>query len=579
MANNTPKSAASILFIDDDPVFRRLMTAMFTQDGFKVFTAVDAETGYKLLEERTFEAAVVDYHLPGQNGIDFFERARRIIPEMTRILLTAHTTEELLLEAINRGEVYRYLTKPVHLGLLRSTLEQALALHELSVARKTMTAEMDRRTKELEEKNLDLINYYHLLGELKSQQDQILASLPEPFFLLRADHRILRCNQAATELLGFTRGELLGQSADDVFLDSTELSARIFDVGRSGVVNFETVWRHKSGANVPVKVALNLFSGEDVDRNQVALVVQDITSVKQLENLLRSHSLELEQKVEDQILHIVRQQKALAHSDKLAALGTLVAGAAHEINSCDSFIKTNVEVLQHYWIGLEPILSRWAVENPDRKIGRQLVGDIVKDLNGLLVDLNVGATQLGRIVEGMLAFSRKDVRKKEAFQIDQAVAAALTVTGTRLAKCFKVRTKFCHAGLKVHGNRGQVIQVLVDLIMNACDAREDGNNSSPGRLTLFIRPDPNRRQLIISIADNAGGMSSETAAHVFDPFFTTKKGKGTGLGLAICHGIINEHGGEIWVKSRPGIGTAFSFSLPVADSDPHILEGEDIKFS
>ncbi len=579
MAKSKNNPTASLLFIDDDAVFRRLMTAMFTQDGFKVFVAADAEAGFRFMEERSFQAAIVDYSLPGLNGINFFERTRRISPEMTRILLTAYTTEELLLEAINRGEVYRYLTKPVHLGLLRSTVEQALVLHGLNVAKTAMTTEMDRRTKELEGKNNDLLNYYHLLGELKSQQDQILSSLPEPFFLLGADHRILRCNQAGTELLGLTRGELLGKSADDLFLDPAELTERIYDTGRSGVIYFETLWRHKAGTNVPVKVALNLFRGDAVENNQVTLVVQDITSVKQLENLLRSHSLELEQKVEDQILQIVKQQKALAHSDKLAALGTLVAGAAHEINSCDSFIKTNVEVLQHYWVGLEPILKNWVEVNPTEKIGRQLVGEVVSDLSGLLDDLNVGATQLGGIVEGMLAFSRKDVRKKEALQLEEAVASALTVTGTRLAKNFKVRTKFCQAGLAVNGNRGQVIQVLVDLIMNACDAYEDRESIKLGHMTIFIRPDALRRQLVISISDNAGGMSNETATHVFDPFFTTKKGKGTGLGLAICHGIINEHGGEIWVKSRPGIGSAFSFSLPIIDSDLSNIEIERLKFS
>jgi len=572
MASKSTQPRATILFIEDDPVFRRLISTMFSQDGFKVVAVSDAESGYQLLTEMSFEAAIVDFNLPGQNGIDFFERTRRIAPDMTRILLTAHTTEELLLEAINRGEVYRYLTKPVHLGLLRSTVEQALVLHDLNLAKAKMTSEMDRRTRELEEKNLDLLNYYHLLNELKSQQDQILASLPEPFFLLRADHRVLRCNQAATELLGFTRGELLGRMGNDLFLDANELNERIFDTGRGGVVYFETLWRHKSGKNIPVKVALNLFRGDSVETNQVALVVQDITSVKDVEDLLRSHSLELEKKVEDQILHIVRQQKALAHSDKLASLGTLVAGAAHEINSCDSFIKTNVEVLQDYWIGLEPILRECIQQNPDRKIGRQKVVKVVDDLKGLLEDLSTGATQLGHIVEGLLAFSRKDVRKKEAVHLQEAVASALTVTNARLANCFKVRTKFCTGDTCVYANHGQIIQVLVDLIMNTCDAYADSGRSSMGKLTIFVRPDGAGRHLIVSVSDNAGGMSVETASHVFEPFYTTKKGKGTGLGLAICYGIINEHNGEIWVKSRPGVGTAFSFSLPVVDNETNLKQ-------
>lgn len=560
--NKSPR--ATLLLIDDDPVFRRLLTAMFVQDGFQVYSSNDVESGLNLLTERSFEVAVVDYLLPGLNGIDFFERSRRLAPQMTRILLTAHTTEEVLLEAINRGEVYRYMTKPVHLGLLRSTIDQALALHELTVGRDNMAFEMARRTQELEDKNKDLRSYYNLLGELKNQQDQILATLPEPFLLLNSSRRILKVNQTAIDLIGSTRGELLGKSADDFFLDPAELTERLFDIGKSGNVVFETTWRRKNGTEVQVKVALNLLRGDTAENNQAALVVQDITSVKQLEKLFRERSQELEQKVEDQILQIVRQQKALAHNEKLAALGTLVAGAAHEINSCDSFIKTNVEVLQHYWIGLEPILREWLKINEERKIGRQYVGEVIDDVQGLLEDLKAGTDQLGRIVEGLLAFSRKNVRKKEPFALENALSSALTVTGPRLSKLFKVRVKDCQKGRKVIGNFGQIVQVLVDLILNACDAGEEHAPLSPKPIVFFLRPGVDNRQIILSVSDRAGGMNADTTAHVFDPFFTTKAGRGTGLGLSICYGIINEHGGEIWVRSREGVGSAFSFSLPAA---------------
>lgn len=564
---------STLLIIDDDPVFRRLMAVMFTQDGFNVQTASDAESGLRLVEQKPFQAAIVDYRLPDQSGIDFFECTRRTHPTMMRILITAHTTEDVLLEAINRGEVYRYLNKPVHMGLLRSTVDQALALYELTTTKAALAAEMERRNRELEEKNRDLRNYYHLMGELKAQQDQILASLPEPFLLLRADRRILKCNQAATDMLGFSRGELLGRLADELFVAPAELAERMDDVGRSGVTYFETEWRRKSGLMVKVRVALNRFPGESVERNQIALVVQDITSVKQLEELLRNRSQQLEQTVEDQILQIVRQQRALSHSEKLAALGTLIAGASHEINTSGSLIRTNLEVLQLYWEGLEPILAVWTADNPDRRIGRRPVGEVVRDVKSLLEDLGVGASQLGRIVEGMLAFSRKDVRKKEAFSLEEAVQMALTVTGARVFRLFGVRRRFASGATPVLGNRGQIVQVIVDLLMNACDAWEERERPDDGAVCVVVRPASGGRAMRVTVADTAGGMSAEVAAHVFDPFFTTKKGKGTGLGLSICHGIIAEHGGDIWVKSRPGRGSAFSFTLPTHEAGPTMDDG------
>jgi two-component system NtrC family sensor kinase len=81
-------------------------------------------------------------------------------------------------------------------------------------------------------------------------------------------------------------------------------------------------------------------------------------------------------------------------------------------------------------------------------------------------------------------------------------------------------------------------------------------------MTFFIRSAREGGRMVVSLSDTAGGMPVDVAAHVFDPFFTTKKGKGTGLGLSICHGIVSEHGGDIWVRVRPGKGSIFSFSIP-----------------
>jgi len=279
MHDLSKKPAPAILIIDDDPVFRRLMAVLFSQDGFNVTTAMDAESGLRLIEQIPFQVAVVDYRLPDLSGIDFFERTRITHPTMTRILLTAHTSEEVLLESINRGEVYRYLSKPVHMGLLRSTVDQALELHELAVSKGALLAELEKRNLELEEKNSDLRKYYHMMGELKAQQDQILASLPEPFLLLRADRHVLKCNQASIEMLGYPRGELLGKLADEIFVRTTELARQIEGVDRSGLVCFETDIKHCSGATVKAKVTLNRFKGDSSERNQIALIIQQLSSV------------------------------------------------------------------------------------------------------------------------------------------------------------------------------------------------------------------------------------------------------------------------------------------------------------
>ena len=126
----------------------------------------------------------------------------------------------------------------------------------------------------------------------------------------------------------------------------------------------------------------------------------------------------------------------------------------------------------------------------------------------------------------------------------------------------------------VHGNYGQISQVVSDLIENACEAFESLKRKEKGVLAVVVRPMGDQRSLLVTVADTAGGMAGDVAAHVFDPFYTTKPGKGSGLGLAICHGIIGEHGGDVWVKSRVGKGSAFSFTLPCLLEEPERQEGK-----
>lgn len=264
----------SLLLVDDDAVFRRLMSALFQQDGFQVTAFESAETAFDALELRTFKVAIVDYKLPDLNGIDFFERTRRSHPDMVRILITAHTTEEVLLDAINRGEVYRYLNKPVHTGLLRSTVEQALVLNELTTSRNMILASLDERNRELEQKNSDLARFNHLLGELRVQQVHLLASLPDPFLLLKEDGRVVRSNDAAGRLFGRSRGALLNADVATLLTDPGPLEKGIAISTHSSVHRFSAVLRSHHDKTAAATITAFRLRGDSGDEDQIALVFQ-----------------------------------------------------------------------------------------------------------------------------------------------------------------------------------------------------------------------------------------------------------------------------------------------------------------
>lgn len=275
---NVNRKSAKILLIDDDPVFRRVMSLMFVEEGYSIFTAENIESGLRMIEEQDYKVAVVDYKLPDRTGVDFFEQTRLTHPNMVRILLTAYTTESVLLEAINRGEVFRYIRKPVHTSLLISSIEQALVLHEIVESRAEFMEQLERQSRELKQKSIDLSAAYQQIGELNLLQDQILDILPSPFFLVTDDHRIQGCNQAACRLVGYFPGELLGKVVDELIHESGRLDASMqLPRASKAAWKYEMVFSHKNNSQIRCMVEINILQSADSGDNiKIALLVSEL---------------------------------------------------------------------------------------------------------------------------------------------------------------------------------------------------------------------------------------------------------------------------------------------------------------
>lgn len=271
------ESSPSILFIDDDPVFRRVISVMFKQEGFSISVGDCVKKGFQMIQDKQFQVAVVDYKLPDLTGVDFFEKTRRTHPNMVRILLTAYTTETVLRDAINRGEVFRYIHKPVHTGLLLSSVEQALTLHEIVTSRTNLLEQLENQNQELKKRNEDLRIAYSQMGEMKALQDQILNILPEPILLISGGERILSCNKSSCNLLGYSRGEFLGKSITDLFRSTDEFRQHIKAMmDDESSRSFETIMRHKDGRTILVSVIMNILKGmESGEELKMALLIKE----------------------------------------------------------------------------------------------------------------------------------------------------------------------------------------------------------------------------------------------------------------------------------------------------------------
>ncbi len=273
-------------------------------------------------------------------------------------------------------------------------------------------------------------------------------------------------------------------------------------------------------------------------------------------------------------------QAQLLQSEKMASVGQLAAGVAHEINNPVGFINSNLETLQEYVLVYQRLVDGYAKvvaepESTERDVALEAlrafekdedIGFVNEDARALLSDSIEGASRVREIVQGMKNFSHVDGVEREAVDINQCIESALKVASNELK--YKCELKLELSELPdVMCNRGQLAQVIVNLVVNAGHAIED-------RGEISVKTAENAGVVQIDISDTGCGISADNLDKLFDPFFTTKPvGQGTGLGLAIVYGIVTDHGGDIRVDSELGVGTRFSITLPV--SGPPALSGED----
>ncbi|NMO23147.1 GAF domain-containing protein [Pyxidicoccus fallax] len=238
-------------------------------------------------------------------------------------------------------------------------------------------------------------------------------------------------------------------------------------------------------------------------------------------------------------------QAQLVVSDRLAAVGTLAAGVAHEINNPLAFVLSNLSFLSGELQG----------------VARELPPGRTAEMEEVLREASDGAHRVRQIVRDLRTFSRGDDEVATSVNIQAVLESAITMARGELKMRAQIVREYREVPL-VEGNEGRFGQVFLNLLINAAQAIPEGKPDQ-NEVRLVLRQSGDR--VIVEVHDTGSGMPPEVRARIFDPFFTTKPvGEGTGLGLSICHGIVTGFGGEITVESEEGRGSVFRVSLPVA---------------
>lgn len=332
---------------------------------------------------------------------------------------------------------------------------------------------------------------------------------PDAIFVLRGD-AIMFGNGEGLRLLGATvESQIVGRMLVD-FIPVDERAVvrrRLSRVAeeQEQVPLFEQALVRLDGSMIEVEVTVAHYS--DQEGPAILVVARDITERKRLQAQLR-------------------------RTERVAELGTVASGMAHEIG-------TPMNVI----LGRAEYLMERTKEEPVRKGLQTIVTQVER---------------ITRVMNQLLAFARRRPVEHRALDLRETIEDNLEIFYERLShNNITVETSFAEDCPLVHADADQICQVLINLVMNAIHAMPNG-----GTMRLVLAPD--RDMVKLTVADTGSGMPQEVIAKVFEPFFTTKEfGKGTGLGLTVVKGIIEEHSGTIHVESEPGKGTVFTIGLPI----------------
>ena len=405
-------------------------------------------------------------------------------------------------------------------------------------------ADLVRYQVEIEEKN-------EALEQAQSFLDSVQSAMSD--LLIVCDHQgqIIQINNAAEQLTGRNADDVVGMPFAELVTEKyrSKISTSLQQIRVQPLRDCEVELDAPSGA---VPLAMNCSARKDQRGRLVGMVMVG----RPLGELQRAYKA-----LNEAHADLKLAQERLVQSEKMASLGRLVAGVAHELNNPISFVYGNMHALKRY----SDKLARYfdAIhEGASRPQLQQLRAELrldkaMKDLGSLVEGTLEGADRVREIVSDLRQFSSCQSAEKTEFDLIHVVHSAMHWILKESRREIVVHDHM-PLQLKALGHSGQIHQVIVNLIQNAVDAME-----ATEQPTLILYAGDNGAQTWFELQDNGPGIAPANQSRVLDPFFTTKPvGQGTGLGLSISYGILSEHGGALTVENRPEGGVRAHIELP-----------------
>jgi signal transduction histidine kinase/FixJ family two-component response regulator len=557
------REPARVLVVDDEEAIRFALRHTLAHYGYSPIAVGLAEDAVREFEAHEFDVAILDIQLPKSDGVSLLEWIKSRSPRTEAIMLSAHGSIETAMSCVRAG-AYDFIEKPYRIEKMIHTIERALEHQRLD------------RTSAL----------FHAGQVIFATRD--FDHLPEA--VVKVSKEVMSAD-AVTLLLPGLDGTFYVAHAFGLKPEVEEqtriavcdgIAERVALARKPLVINGDASQRADlRGSTMPNSVRSSIaFPLVMADRVAGILMFDRFTD----DVPYREADLETAAVLASQVLLALensRLARQSATSEKLAAVGQLAAGIAHEINTPLQFVADSIGFLSESFADLTGLVDRY--EKLRSRLG---AGDLVKATTILLQDIDVQAESidlaylrdampkafarasegLGRVAEIVRAvkeFGRSDCHEKASADLKQCLQSTLTVCRSEYKYVADAVTEFgnvppivCHAG--------ELNQVFLNLIVNAAHAIAEVVAGTERRGKISIRLERGGDDLLVSVEDTGAGIPLEVRARIFDPFFTTKAvGRGTGLGLSIARAIVEKHGGSLTFETEVGRGTKFVVRLPL----------------
>jgi two-component system NtrC family sensor kinase len=446
------------------------------------------------------------------------------------------------------GELYweNITVSPIRNG--ENIITHYVAVKEDITARKNAETALRKSRADLIVQHEQQKALFNLVEAAKNQWESTMDCIGDIVIVADFEGRIRRCNKALKDLTGNSYDEMSGRIWQELF------SEHGLPVPLKCVSGTELF--HEPSERWFV---FNSYPFRDRSRDEISGVVITLHDTTEVKRFTR----ELEKAYSD----LKATQAKVIQQEKMASIGQLAAGVAHEINNPMGFILSNLNTLGKYVSRLDDFIKAQsdligsipdevAVSAVRAKRKDLKVDYILEDTRELLKESLEGAERVRTIVQNLKTFSRVDEAEAKPTDINECITSTINIVWNEL----KYKTNLTKELGDVPLTRcrpQQINQVIMNLLVNAAQAIE-----KQGEITVRTWHDDS--SVFLSVSDNGCGIPPEILNRIFEPFFTTKEvGKGTGLGLSITYDIIKSHNGEISVESRPGEGTNFTVRLPI----------------